>query len=128
MGMRFLTGIVITSMVAVFLAQQTMASDASELYSGRTWCLGFPGTSYGYGQYCKKPTQINIGFWTEAGVYTNSHGTGLTRTGRGYLPHERFVQTSGNSFLLGNLQNPKFNMNQMGLFLEKKMETRCGFD
>ena len=125
--MRFMTGIVIASMVAVFLAQQTMASDTSELYSGRTYCLGSPGYFNGYG-YHKKPTKINLGFWTEVGVYTNSHGTGLGRTGTGHLPIERFAPTSGNSALIGNLQNPKFNMNQMGLFLEKKMDTHCGFD
>ena len=126
MNTRFLTGIVIASIATVFLAQQGIASDTSDLYSGRTYCLGFPAKSFGYGRYDKKPTQINIGFWTEAGVYTNSHGTGLIRTGTGHL--ERFEPESGNSSLLGNLQNPKFNMNQMGLFLEKKMDTRCGFD
>ena len=126
--MKFLTGIVIASMAIVSLGWQAIASDASELYSGRTYHLGFSGKSYGYGQYYQKPSQIHFGFWTEAGVYTNSHGTGLDRTGMGYLPHERFEPASGNSVLLGNLQNPGFNMNQTGLFLEKKMDTRCGFD
>jgi hypothetical protein len=126
--MRLLTGIVIVSMAAVLCGQQAIASDTSALYSGRAYQLGSSGKNYGYGQHYKKPSSVNIGFWTEAGVYTNSNGTGLDRTGWGHLPSERFVQSSGNSALLGNLQNPKFSMNQMGLFLEKKMDTTCGFD
>jgi len=126
--MRLLTGIVIASLAAVISVQQATASDTSGLYSGRTYHLGLPGPGYGYGQYYKKPTTLNFGFWTEAGVFTNTHGTGLGRLNGGYLPHERFEPASGNSALLVNLQNPRFNMNQMGLFLEKRMNTQCGFD
>ena len=105
-----------------------MASDTSSLYTGRALDLGSCPTNYGYGNYCQKPSQWYLGFWTEAGVYTNSHGSSLQRTGGGNAPHDRFFPGTGNSFLLGNLQNPKFNMNQMGLFLERKMNTSCGFD
>jgi len=130
MNMRLLTGIVFASLAAVLFVQPAIASEASELYSGRTYTLGSTGCFNGFG-YHKKPTVINLGFWTEMGVYSNSHGTGLDRNhpiGGEYLPHERFAPTSGNGLLLGNLQNPRFNMNQMGFFLEKKMNTRCGFD
>ena len=125
MSTRFLTGIVIASMTAIFWGQQVIASDASELYSGRAYCLGSSANRYGYYQ---KPSHIYFGAWSEVGVYTNAHGSSLNRRASGYLPAERFVQESGNSRGLGNLQNPHFNMNQLGLFLEKKMNTTCGFD
>ena len=126
MSMRFLTRIVIASMAAIFCGQHVIASDTSELYSGRAYCLGSSGMYGGYGYY-QKPSQLNVGFWAEAGVYTNNHGNGVTRSPSGYTPFERFL-TSGNGPFLGNLQNPRFNMNQAGLFLEKKMNTSCGFD
>jgi len=128
--MRFLTGIVFASLTVVLIGQQIAASDLSSLYTGRPLDLGYCQSNFGYGNNHKKPSQWHVGFWTEAGVYTNSHGSGLDRTGvwgNGYAPYERF-RGSGNSFLLGNLQNPKFNMNQAGLFLERKMNTCRGFD
>ena len=121
--MRLLTGIVIFS-VAVALTGRQAVADTSALYTGRPINLGSCQSNFGYGQYCKKSSPWNVGFWTEAGIYANTRGTKLERNDTS--PY--FSHASGNGILLGNLQNPDFNMNQTGLFLERKMDTSCGFD
>ena len=129
--MRYLTGIVLASLAVVLVGQQGMASDESALYTGRPLDFGYGQSNLGGGYFCNRPSQWYFGAWAEAGVYTNSNGTGLDRSstwGNHYLPSERFGFTSGNGIMLGNLQNPRFNMNQMGLFLERKMNTCRGFD
>ncbi len=124
---KLLTGLALLSVACVLSGRQAGAYDAPGLYEGRTYTLN-PGESSWLGKYWKKPAQFAVGFWTEAGIYTNSHGTDLMRSGFGYLPQERFYPASGNGYFLGNLQNPDFNMNQAGIFLEKRMDTCHGFD
>ncbi|MGL6193744.1 MAG: outer membrane beta-barrel protein [Thermoguttaceae bacterium] len=76
-------------------------------------------------------TVFEVGGWMEAGIYGNEYGARAGNSAPFGNPDGQWGGNStgiGNGAALGSLRNGDFNMQQMGFFIEKKMDTRCGWD
>ena len=122
MSMKFVTRIVIAFLTTAFWGYQAEATDTSGMYAGHPLDLGFTQTHYGASNYHQNSSWLNLGFWAEAGLYLNFHGNSLKKNGGGgHLPAQRYYYASGNTAFLGNLHSTNINLNQVGVFLEKKL-------
>ncbi len=74
---------------------------------------------------CGKKSGWEWGGWMEAGIYANQYGQT-----NAYFPgaEHNLVSASGNTALLNNVNQSDFQMNQLWLYLGKKLDTRRGFD
>ncbi len=63
-----------------------------------------------------------VGGWAEVGIWGNQYGTTTSYTNGAMDP------TSGNTAVLQNVASTNLQLNQMAFYLQKKLDTRRGFD